>query len=96
MVRYCGAPEVPPSRPKHKIGKSGVRHVIDNPLVVFRVPAPDGRSDDRSLYLGDDETGRALEVLTVPLEDGELVIHAMDLRAKYRSIYDAAKEATIE
>jgi hypothetical protein len=35
-------------------------------------------------------------VLTVPVEDGELVIHAMDLRTKYRSVYDAVKEATIE
>ncbi len=43
-----------------------------------------------------DETGRALEVLAVLLEDGQLVIHAMDLRAKYCSIYDAAKEATTE
>ncbi len=30
---------------KHKIGKSRVRHVIDNPLVVFRIPAPDDHSD---------------------------------------------------
>jgi len=28
--------------------------------------------------------------------DGELVIHAMDLRTKYRSAYDAAKEATTQ
>ena len=47
-----------------------------------------------SCYLGDDETGRPLEIMTVPLEDGELVIHVMDLRTKYRSAYDAAKEAT--
>jgi hypothetical protein len=35
-------------------------------------------------------------VLTVPIEGGELVIHAMDLRAKYRSAYDDAKEATTD
>ncbi|MGH3922823.1 MAG: hypothetical protein ACRDTT_08150 [Pseudonocardiaceae bacterium] len=81
---------------KHKIGKSRVRHVIDNPLMVFRIPPPDDHSDDRILYLGDDQTGRPLEVMTVPVEDGELVIHAMDLRTKYRSFYDAAKEATTE
>ncbi|MGH3832103.1 MAG: hypothetical protein ACRDRS_16935 [Pseudonocardiaceae bacterium] len=80
MVRYCGAPEVHPSRPKAQDWH----------------PALDCHSDDRTLYLGDDQTGRALEVLTVPPEDGELVIHAMDLRAKYRSSYDAAKEATTE
>ncbi len=79
---------------KHKVGTSRVRHVIDNPLVTFQIPAPDDHTADRTLYLGDDGTGRALEVLTVPIEGGELVIHAMDLRAKYRPIYDAAKEAT--
>ncbi|MBA2325005.1 MAG: hypothetical protein H0V92_13670 [Pseudonocardiales bacterium] len=78
---------------KHKIGKARVRHVIEQPIAVFRVPAPDELSDERTLYLGDDESGRALEVLTVPIEDGQLVIHAMDLRPKYRPIYDAAKEA---
>lgn len=81
---------------KHKIGKSRAQHVIDNPLIVFRIPAPDDHSDDRILYLGDDEAGRPLEIMTVPLEDGELVIHAMDLRTKYRSAYDAAREATTE
>src|SRR6476661_2143703 len=41
---------------KHKIGKSRAQYVIDNPFVVFRIPAPDDHSDDRILYLGDDET----------------------------------------
>jgi hypothetical protein len=70
--------------------------VINNPLLAFRIPAPDDQSDDRILYLGDDETGRPLEIVTVPIEDDELVIHAMDLRTKYRSICDAAKKATTE
>ena len=45
--------------------------MIDNPLVVFRIPAPDDHSDDRILCLGDDETGRPLEMMTVPIENGE-------------------------
>lgn len=81
---------------KHKIGKLRVRQVVGNPVAVFQIPATDDQSDNRTLYLGDDETGRALEVLTVPIEGGELVIHAMDLRAEYRIAYDAAKEATID
>jgi hypothetical protein len=32
-------------------------------------------------------------VLTVPVDEDELVIHAMDLRTKYRPVYEAAKEA---
>jgi hypothetical protein len=81
---------------KHKIGKARIAYVIDNPVVTFTIAAPDGDSDNRTLYLGDDHTGRALEILTVPIEGGELVIHAMDLRAKYRAVYEAAKEATEE
>lgn len=68
--------------------------MVENPLVVVQVLAADDHSDDRTLYLGDDETCRAFEVLTVPIEDGELVIHVMDLRSKYRSVYNAAKETT--
>lgn len=79
---------------RHRIGERRVRHVIEHPLVSYLVPAPTEEQDDRTLYLGDDHTGRALEVLTVPLEDGGLlVVHAMDLREKYRPEYDAAKAA---
>jgi hypothetical protein len=81
---------------KHKVGKFRVRHVVEKPYAVFTIPAPDDQSDDRTLYLGDDPTGRALEVLTVPIEGGELVIHVMDLRAKYRSVYDTAKAASTD
>jgi hypothetical protein len=46
----------------------------------------------RLLFLGDDEEGVSLEVMAVELEDGELyVIHAMDLRKRYRSEYEEAK-----
>lgn len=90
------AAQVQPGRAKAQ-GRQGPRSIRDRAFVVaFQIPAEDDHDDDRTLHLGDDETGRALEVLTVPIEDGELVIHAMDLRAKYRSVYDAAKEATIE
>lgn len=53
-------------------------HVTEPGLDRDVDPAPDDHSDDRVLYLEDDETGRPLEIMTVPLEDGELVIHAMD------------------
>lgn len=77
---------------KHRIGTARVRHVIEHPLVCYLVPAPTEDQDDRTLYLGDDHTGRALEVLTVPLAGGGLlVVHAMDLRDKYRPEYEAAK-----
>ncbi len=44
------------------------------------------------LYLGDDDTGRALEVGVLDTEEGDqLVIHVMDLRDKFRPYYDIGK-----
>lgn len=49
--------------------------------------------DDRLLYLGDDVDGQELEVMAVEGSKGELVvIHAMELREKYRDQYEEAKQ----
>ena len=43
----------------------------------------------RVVYLGDDDHGSALEVMAVQGKDDELlVIHAMELRDKYRKRYE--------
>lgn len=43
----------------------------------------------RIVYLGDDNHGRALEVMAVAGKHDELlVIHAMELRDKYRKRYE--------
>lgn len=65
-------------------------HVISHPIVTATIPDDRGR-DDRLLFLGDDATGRALEVLAVPLSDGLLVIHVMDLRPTWRPLYEEGK-----
>ncbi|WP_157601660.1 hypothetical protein [Saccharomonospora halophila] len=56
---------------------------------------PVRRADDTRmmrLYLGDDDTGRALEVGVIDTDEGDhLVIHVMDLRAKFRTYYDFGK-----
>jgi hypothetical protein len=55
-------------------------------------------NDDRLVYLGDDSSGRALEVVGVELEpsaQGEQhmrIVHAMELRRKYRAQYEEAKK----
>jgi hypothetical protein len=46
----------------------------------------------RLLFLGDDATGRALEVIAVEERDRLVVIHAMDLRAKFRRLYEEGTE----
>ncbi len=75
---------------KHRNGRARVRQVIEDPVAELRLPGGEG-FDDRLVFLGDDTTGRALEVMAVPLIDGLLVIHAMDLRAKWRPQYEEGK-----
>lgn len=73
---------------RHRVGRARVLQVLANPRARFVIADPAGR-DDRIVFLGDDHTGRALEVMAVELEDGTLfVIHVMDLRAKYRAAYE--------
>jgi hypothetical protein len=49
--------------------------------------------DRRLVCLGDDANGRALEVVAVEGDKGDLiVIHAMALRDKYRVQYQEAKQ----
>jgi hypothetical protein len=44
------------------------------------------------MFLGDDETGRALEVGAVEVsEDLLLVIHVVDLRERFRGSYERGK-----
>ena len=81
---------------RHKIGQARVRHVVKHPFFTDRVPAPPGSllPDDRLVFLGDDQTGRPLEVMAVELDDGGLLgIHAMDLRAKYQPACEEGKNA---
>lgn len=75
---------------RHKIGKARVRQVLANPVVVDRiVEGHDPRV--RLLILGDDDTGRALEVIAVEEDEVFVVIHAMDLRQKFRALYEEGK-----
>ena len=40
------------------------------------------------LILGGDDTGRALKVIAVEEDEVFVVIHAMDLRQKFRALYE--------
>jgi len=80
---------------RHRVSKDNIRHVVANYSVRFEEPPPAGKSGVRSVrlvHLGDDASGQALEIMTVELPDGDLlVIHAMALRDKYRQRYEEAK-----
>jgi len=75
---------------RHRIGRARALHVIANAAVEITVAGPSGQ-DDRRVFLGDDATGRALEVMAVPTKTGLLVIHVMDLRTKWRPLYEEGK-----
>jgi hypothetical protein len=80
------------SATKHRVARVRSAFVIEHCGLVLRVPPPDGDGDERLLFLGDDEEGKALEVMAVELADGELyVIHAMELRERYRPEYEEVK-----
>jgi len=89
MHNTGGVVEFAQSARRHRIGRGRVLAVLADPLVVLNVPDTGGR-ESRIVFLGDDATGRALEVMAVATERGLLVIHAMDLRRKWRRHYEAA------
>jgi len=76
---------------KHRIGRARVRQVLADPVAQAVLPAAAGRQE-RLVFVGDDESGRALEVMAVRTDGGLLVIHAMDLRPKWRTLYEEAKQ----
>jgi hypothetical protein len=84
------------SATKHRGSKERIRYVIANCGLAFEEPAPSSSTealDKRLLCLGDDADGKALEVMVVEGSKGELVvIHAMELRAKYRDQYEEAEQ----
>lgn len=67
--------------------------------LAFEEPAPSHNveaPDDRLVILGDDVDGKALEVMAVEGPKGELiVIHAMQLRAKYSDQHEEARQCRL-
>jgi hypothetical protein len=67
---------------KHGIDDADIRHAIEHALAV-----EDYEDDDRVLYLGPGRAANLLEVITLAIDDEvELVIHAMQMRPKYRPL----------
>jgi hypothetical protein len=78
---------------RHHVGRARARYVVDHPFLVVRQPAPVGSplADDRLVFHGDDQTGRALEVVAIETVTGLHVIHVMDLRPKWRPYYEKGR-----
>ncbi len=71
-----------PSAYKHGLHADDIEHAVRNAMVI------DDLEDDLRLYLGPSRRGALLEVIAVVRErdGGELVIHAMPMRAKYQRL----------
>ena len=66
-----------------------MRQVLADP--VAEAVLPGSGLQERLVFLGDDASGRVLEVMAVRTDRGLLVIHAMDLRPKWRKLYEEGK-----
>lgn len=74
--------DVVPSALKHGVPAEDIEHAVRNAM------ATDDLGDDLRLYLGPSRSGSLLEVISIARagDHGELVIHAMAMRAKYRRL----------
>ena len=73
-----------PAAFKHGIKRGAIEHALRHPLVILDLdPEDDPR---RVLTIGPDQSGVILEVVSLTLERGSLVIHAMRLRPSYQRL----------
>jgi hypothetical protein len=77
--------EIHGSARKHGVADEDILHAVDHELAIEHA----GEDPDRWLVIGPDTAGNLLEVVIVTtVEDRQLVIHAMPMRAKYRRLLE--------
>ena len=76
------AVEVLRSALRHDVEPEDIQHVVRNAVVVEEI----AEDPDRYLLLGADRAGRFLELVVMDRPQGPAVIHAMPMRAKYRTL----------
>lgn len=77
--------EIHTSARKHGIADEDIRHAIDHALAIEDA----GEDSDRWLVIGPDRAGNLLEVVVlITIEDAQLAIHAMRMRAKFRRLIE--------
>jgi hypothetical protein len=83
------------SATKHRISRERSLYVIERCGIQFVQRRWDPAASDvdrRIVFLGDDLEGIALEVMAAEREEDEfLVIHAMNLRSRFRALYEEAR-----
>jgi uncharacterized DUF497 family protein len=77
--------EVHDSARKHGVADEDIHHAIDHALAIEDA----GEDPDRWLVIGPDRAGNLLEVVVITtVEDTQLAIHAMAMRAKFRRLLE--------
>ena len=66
---------------RHGITAEAILHALNHPTVERPLPAEDPhRPDERLLVIGPDLSGQLLELVVIPADTYQRVIHAMRLR----------------
>lgn len=77
--------EFHPSARKHGVEEDDVLHAIEHALAIEDA----GEDPDRWLVIGPDTAGNLLEVVVMTTaEGGQLVLHAMSMRTKFRRLLE--------
>lgn len=74
--------DVLPSARRHGVDEADIDHAVRHGAVVEEV----AEDPIRYLVIGPDRSGNLLEVVVMDRPQGPAVIHAMAMRAKYRSL----------
>lgn len=79
------------SASKHRISKKHICHALEHCLAILEQNPPKAsrlKAEPRLVFLGEDAAGSPLEVIAVETDrESLMVIHAMELRPRYRSAY---------
>ena len=76
--------EIDESALKHGVAETDIEHALAN-LIIDRALRPNA-SPPVMISIGEDRSGRLLELIWLQFEDYDLVIHAMGLRRKFRHL----------
>ncbi|WP_322769520.1 hypothetical protein [Frankia sp. Cr1] len=71
---------------KHGIADADSIHAAQRFLVAYPLGDDEEEEPRRELRLGPDRAGNLLEIVVLLLDDTDLIIHAMRIRAKYSDL----------
>lgn len=72
-----------PSAFKHGLKREDIEHALRHPTTVIQIDPE--HNPRRLLIIGPSQAGQLLEIVSLSLEEGDVVIHAMRLRPTYFS-----------